>query len=585
MNNIKQALKNFFFPPEGAGRFRRVLPYAILGLLTLVVFVGGTYGWEYTNSPEFCGTACHTMPPQYSAYLESPHARVQCVECHIGRDPFTSRLTRKAGDLRHVVLNITKQYEYPIHAKNMRPAPETCETCHFPDKFSDDSLQKKAFYLENETNSAYNLYLIMKTGGGSAREGLGFGIHWHIENPIYYYATDEFDQEIPYIVVEDVEGNRTEYIDIASDIDPSQIAQEDLHQMDCITCHNRVTHRIPDPDVAVNNAVSKGLISQDLPFVVRESINLLEGEYDTQRDALDAMNRLGDFYSENYPEVYVNDYELIVNAIATLQEIYSISVFPDQEINWTTYADNLGHKEDPGCFRCHDGKHFSQAGEAVRLECNVCHSIPVISSANELTTDIEIVTGPEPPSHTLTTWIALHGRYKDNSCKACHTTPASVDDLYALDSKPPADDSFCGNEACHGNVWTYAGFDAPELEPILSEQLAELIAQHAPQPAEPSEDVDAEEMNVELTYAGAIGDLLVTNCSTCHGASATSGLDVTSYASLLAGGNSGPGIVPGDLDASWIYFRQTESTPHYVQLDEGQLELLSEWILAGAPEN
>ena len=585
MDKIKKALKNFFFPPEGAGRFRRVLPYAILGLLTLAVFVGGTYGWEYTNSPEFCGTACHTMPPQYSAYLESPHARVQCVECHIGRDPFASRLTRKAGDLRHVVLNITKQYEYPIHAKNMRPAPETCETCHFPEKFSDDSLQKLAFYLENETNSAYNLYLVMKTGGGSAREGLGFGIHWHIENPIYFYSTDEFDQEIPYVVVEDIEGNQTEYIDISSDIDPSEIAEEDLKQMDCITCHNRITHRIPDPDVAVNTAVSKGLISEDLPFVVRESIDLLDSEYASQRDALEAMNGLADFYAENYPEVYVEDYPLIVEAIATLQEIYSISVFPDQKIDWNSHADNLGHKDDPGCFRCHDGKHFSEAGEAVRLECNVCHSIPVISSANALTTDIEVVTGPEPPSHTLTTWIALHGRYKDNSCKACHTTPASVEDLYALDTKPPVDDSFCGNEACHGNVWTYAGFDAPELEPILAEQLAELVAQRAPQPAPPAEEVEPDDLDVELTYAGLIGEMLVTSCSTCHGASATGGLDITSYASLLAGGDSGPGVVPEDLEASLVYLRQTEATPHYVQLDDGQLKLLEDWILAGAPEN
>lgn len=585
MNKIKEALKNFFFPPEGAGRFRRVLPYAILGLLTLAVFVGGTYGWEYTNSAEFCGTACHTMPPQYSAYLESPHARVQCVECHIGRDPFASRLTRKAGDLRHVVLNITKQYDYPIHAKNMRPAPETCETCHFPEKFSDDSLQKKAFFLENEPNSAYNLYLIMKTGGGSAREGLGYGIHWHIENPIYFYSTDEFDQEIPYVVVEDIDGNRTEYIDISSDIDLSQIAEEDLQQMDCITCHNRITHRIPDPDVAVNNAVSKGLISQDLPYVVRESIALLDSEYASKRDALDAMNGLADFYAENYPEVYVEDYPLIVEAIVTLQDIYSISVFPDQKIDWNSHADNLGHKDDPGCFRCHDGKHFSEAGEAVRLECNVCHSIPVISSANELTTDIEVVTGPEPPSHTLTTWIALHGRYKDNSCKACHTTPASVEDLYALDTKPPVDDTFCGNEACHGSVWTYAGFDAPELEPILSEQLAELIAQRAPQPAPPSEDVDSGELDVELTYAGVIGEMLTASCSTCHGASATGGLDVTNFESLLAGGDSGPGVVSEDLEASWVYVRQTETTPHYVQLDQGQLDLLAEWILAGAPEN
>jgi mono/diheme cytochrome c family protein/nitrate/TMAO reductase-like tetraheme cytochrome c subunit len=576
MNRIKEALRRFFLPTESAATWRRVLPYAALGLLTIFVFIGGSYGWEYTNSPEFCGTACHTMPPQYSAYLVSPHARVQCVECHIGRDPFTQRFTRKAGDLRHVVLNITKQYEYPIRAKNMRPAPETCETCHFPEKFSDDSLQQMVMYLQNEANSAYNLYLIMRTGGGSAREGLGFGIHWHIENPIYFYAEDELAQEIPYVVVEDVDGNRTEYIDISSDFDPDSIEEEDLQQMDCITCHNRITHRIPHPETAVNNAVSKGFISDRLPYVVRESIRLLDADYPDMATALDAMNGLGEFYAENYIEVYSEQYEEINQAIATLQDIYYKSVFPDQKIDWDSHPNNLGHKEDPGCFRCHDGKHFSAASEAVRLECNICHSVPVISSVTELTTEIELVSGPEPVSHTLTTWIALHGRVKDNSCKACHTTPEGVDDLAMLVGKPPVDDSFCGNEACHGNIWTYAGFNDPALEPILTEQLEALIAARPPETAAAGDD---------LTYDGVIGNLLQTNCAACHGSEATGGLDVTTFESLLAGGVSGPGIVPDDLTASLVFARQAGETSHYVQLDDEELALLEAWIRAGAPEN
>jgi mono/diheme cytochrome c family protein/nitrate/TMAO reductase-like tetraheme cytochrome c subunit len=584
VNKLKDAFKRFFFPPEGSTRFRRVLPYAILGLLTLVVFAGGTYGWEYTNSSEFCGTACHTMPPQYSAYLVSPHARVQCVECHIGRDPFASRLTRKAGDLRHVFYNLTEKYEYPIRATNMRPAPETCEKCHFPAKFSDDSLQERTFYLGDEANSGYNLYLIMKTGGGSAREGLGFGIHWHIENPIYFYASDELAQHIPYVVVEDEEGNRTEYIDITADFDPSEIDEDELQQMDCITCHNRITHRIPNPDVAVSNAISQGLISQDLPYVAREGIDLLLGQYTDTVSAMNGMNELAEFYAENYPEVYAEHYDEILQAIDTLQEIYQISVFLDQKIDWESHPDNLGHRDDPGCFRCHDGTHFSEAGEAVRLECNICHSVPVISPENALTTEIELVSGPEPSNHTLTTWIALHGRYKDNSCKACHTTPESIDDLYTLDRKPPADDSFCGNEACHGNVWTYAGFNDPELEPILNEQLEALIAQRAPQPAPPADETgDAAEG--DLTYDGLIGEMLTTACAACHGSSATAGLDLTSYQSLLAGGNSGPGVVAGDLEASWVYVRQTEGSAHYFQLNEDQIQQLMDWILAGAPEN
>jgi hypothetical protein len=526
------------------------------------------------------------MPPEYSAYLVSPHARVQCVECHIGRGAFATRFTRKAGDLRHVFLNLTKQFEYPIQAHNMRPAPESCETCHFPQKFSNDSVQELVRYQPNENNTLYTLYLIMKTGGGSSREGLGFGIHWHIENNIMYLSTDDLEQDIPYVVVEDVDGNRTEYIDLSSDIDPTQINEDELVQMDCITCHNRVTHRIPDPEIAVSQAIHKELISNDLPYVFRESVTLLRGDYPDKSTALDAMNQLFDFYADNYREVYAAEYDSIVEAVNTLRDIYDSSVFPDQKIDWDSHPDNLGHKDDPGCFRCHDGKHLSSEGEVVRLECNVCHSVPVISEETQLTTEIELVTGPEPVSHTLTTWIALHGRVKDNSCKACHTIPEGIDDLASLEGKPPVDDSFCGNEACHGNVWTYAGFDAPEMEPLLNEQIEEIIAARPPEPVEPEPgEGDQEPGEAALTYDDTIGPMLVNRCSACHGSAATGGLDVTTYTLLVAGGDSGLGIVAGDLDASIVYARQSEETPHYVQFDPDELQLLADWILAGAPEN
>ncbi len=579
MNKLKSILKRFFFPPENSPLSRRILPYAVLGVLSVALLVGGSYGWEYSNSAEFCGTSCHTMPPEYSAYLVSPHARVQCVECHIGRDAFATRFTRKAGDLRHVFLNVTRQYEYPIHAKNMRPAREICETCHFPEKFSNDSLIEMVSYMPNEDNTPFTLYLIMKTGGGTAREGLGYGIHWHIENEIDYYATDKLEQEIPYVRVTDIDGNVKEYIDVSADFDPSQVNEEELRRMDCITCHNRVTHRIPEPEVAINNAISKDLISRDLPYIVRESVALLRTEYSDKDTALDAMNGLMDFYNTNYPEVASQQSELIYQAIETLQDIYGQNVFPEQEIDWDSHPDNLGHKDDPGCFRCHDGKHLTTEGEAVRLECNICHSVPVIGSATQLTTNIELVSGPEPVSHTLTTWMALHGRVKDNSCMACHSTPEGVDDLTTLEGKPPVDDSFCGNEACHGNVWTYAGFNSPDLEPILSVQLEELLAARPPAPPETPAGEDA-----ELTYDGTILPLLNTSCSACHGDGATGGLNVTTYQALLEGGNNGPGIVPEELEASLVYVRQTEDTPHYVQFSEEEIQLLEEWILAGAPE-
>ncbi|MBN2500710.1 MAG: NapC/NirT family cytochrome c [Anaerolineales bacterium] len=587
MKKILQKLKQFFLPPAGTPTPLRILPYAILGLLTVAVLAAGTAGWNYTNSSEFCGTACHTMPPEYSAYLISPHARVQCVECHIGRDVITTQFTRKAGDLRHVVLNLTKQYEYPIRAHQMRPARESCETCHFPEKFSDDSLREIKQYSYDENNTPQSLFLVMKTGGGTQRQGLGYGIHWHIENQVEYLATDPQEQEIPYVRVTDVDGNVTEYFDISSEYtSPEDIDASELVPMDCITCHNRITHNVSNPDEAVNQALTKELISNDLPYIKEQSVKLLRAEYPSKEQALASMDALAAFYVVNYPEIFEAQKDQIAQAVNTLQDIYDQSVFPEQQFDWDTHANNIGHQDSPGCFRCHDGEHLTQNEEAIRLECNICHAIPVIAGPGELTTEIEVARGPEPTSHTHTSWMALHGKAIDQTCATCHTPPDPSVDYTQLASKPPAGDYFCGNEACHSNTFTYAGFDSPSLQPILERQLEALLP--PPTPAieleEPTGDEPAEPAG-PLTYANTFQGLFDNRCSVCHGESTPSGgLTVTNYVALLESGDSGAGIVPGDPQASQVIIRQS-SGDHYAQFTDAELQAVIEWVAAGAPEN
>ncbi len=217
MRRIIAALKGFFFPPAGTPRWLRVLPYAVLGFLTLFVFVASAYAWEYTNSPEFCGTACHTMPPEFTSYLTSPHARIDCVDCHLGKGFIATRITRKAGDAKHIISLAFRDYEFPIRAGELRPARDTCERCHFPEKFSDDSLREIQRFQNDLANTPISIYLTLKTGGGSKRQGLGRGIHWHIENPIFYLATDPEEQDIPYVRVMNDDGSITEYVDLESD--------------------------------------------------------------------------------------------------------------------------------------------------------------------------------------------------------------------------------------------------------------------------------------------------------------------------------------------------------------------------------
>ncbi len=580
MKKSISALKKLFFPSQEVKIWLRILPFAILGVLTLAALAIGNAGWEYTNSSEFCGTSCHTMPPEYSTYLASPHARIRCVECHIGRDAFATQITRKAGDLRHVILNLTGAFEYPIRTVQMRPAREACETCHFPEKFSDDSLREIHKYAQDESNTWTTIYLLMSTGGGISREGLGYGIHWHIENPVYYFAEDDLEQEIPYVRVLNEDGTESEYVNISSNINISNIAEDELIEMDCITCHNRITHSTPLPEDAIGTAISKGLISAELPYIVMESVALLEIDYATKEIGLDTMKDLKDIYEEKYPEIAASFSKEIIESIKALQDIYDQYVFPDQKVSWDTHPNNLGHKNDPGCFRCHDGGHFSEEGEVIRLECNVCHSIPVESSPTDLVTHIELAGGTEPPSHTSIGWINLHGKVIDRTCENCHQSIDPEVQWVELQDTPPDDGSFCGNSICHNSVWDYSAFGEPELQTLLQDQLEAMLLLVEPKYYQLL-DIPLDE--VALTYKDLVAPRLGAKCSSCHTDDPSGGLVVSSYNDLLRGGKSGPAIVAGEPDNS-VLIQVQSSGKHYRVFSEEVLDKFVEWIMVGAPE-
>jgi nitrate/TMAO reductase-like tetraheme cytochrome c subunit len=548
----------------------RLLPYATLGVLTILVLTASVFTWDYTNSPEFCGTACHTMPPEYTSYLTSPHARIDCVECHIGRGFIATRVSRKAGDLRHVALNITRRYEFPIRAASMRPARETCERCHFPEKFSDDSLREIRHFAPDAANSPTTTYLVMKTGGGSKRLGLGRGIHWHIENQVSFWPADEHQQSIPYVRVVDDQGRATEYLDVEAEIDPAQIPEDELVQMDCITCHNRITHLVQPPAESVEKLMALGQISPEIPDIRAQAVRVLGAEYATDEAALDGIASLGDYYREHHPEFASENSASIEQTVAALQDTYRGSVFREQKSDWNTHPNNIGHEDSPGCFRCHDGKHLSAEGEAVRLECNLCHSIPVVVGPGDLVADIEVSRGVEPPSHLMSNWISLHRQAFDTTCSNCHTT---------ADAGGTSNTSFCSNSACHGNVWTFAGFDAPALREILQQQLPTSVP---PVPAPTSAAPSAPP--VEVTWESTIAPML-SRCTSCHGENGTQGLDLTTYASAVAGGEGGAGIVPADPAASTLVQKQSGAQPHFVQLTSEELEVLTGWIEGGAPQD
>ncbi len=158
---------------------------------------------------------------------------------------------------------------------------------------------------------------------------------------------------------------------------------------------------------------------------------------------------LQNYYIQYYSDFYSNNHDLIQSAITELQDIYSQTVFIDQKVDWTTHPNNLGHIDSAGCFRCHDGKHLNSQQQAIRLECNLCHSIPVVVTSKDFVARIEINRGPEPQSHLNPNWISLHHNALDATCSNCHTI---------TDAGGTSNTSFCSNSACHGSTFQVRWF-------------------------------------------------------------------------------------------------------------------------------
>jgi nitrate/TMAO reductase-like tetraheme cytochrome c subunit len=558
---LRERLNRVF--PEGFPRWFVIVSLAVVVVVGLLLLTGGTYAWEYANSPKFCGYTCHLMTPQNTTYLQSPHSNVYCSDCHIGRASFTQQFARKAQDLREVYAMVFNTYEDPLHATHQRPASQTCEKCHRPDTFSFNSLRTITTYANDRANTPTDTYLVLKTGGGIKSAGQGRGIHWHIVNKVVFYATDEFQQDIPYVRVYNDDGSTTEYVDVESNFDPASVKEADLVEVDCMTCHNRVTHRYLTPEDAVDKYLASGLINADLPDIRSKAVEVLHGEYESKEYAMQAIAGLKNYYDQYYPD---ENAATVDAAIAAVQDIYAKNIFPAYKIDWTTYPENVGHTISAGCFRCHDGAHLNEKKEAIRLECNLCHSIPVVAGTQDFVAKIEISRGPEPEMHRNPNWISLHNQAVDSTCQTCHTTD---------DPGGTSNTSFCSNSACHSSVMTYTGFDAPALRQALAPQ----VPTPAPTPTPLPPMVEGAP---PPTYTTDILPIFTTRCASCHGDTAMASLNLITYETALKGGIDGAVIIPGDSANSKLV--QIQEGQHFGQLTADELKLVKLWIDGGALE-
>ncbi len=330
----------------------------------------------FMDEPVFCGTACHSvMNPEWVTYQQSPHARVTCVQCHVG-EGVEALVDSKLNGLWQVISVTFDILERPIPTPvhQLRPARETCEKCHWPDKFYGTRLKTIAQYQRDSASTPLYTTLNQKVEAGSP--GSRAGIHWHIaeENEIRYSSLDDEREKITWAEVRRSDGSYHRYVSREPAASENQASS--VRTMDCVDCHNRVTHIYENPEPAIDDRIQRSILDRFLPFLKREALRAISGNYADKQAALDGIsNHLHSFYQRNYPLLAVSEARLIDSAVTVLQSIFARNVHPEMNISWGAYAGHIGHVGDGGCFRCHNSQLVDNAGNSVSDDCALCHSI------------------------------------------------------------------------------------------------------------------------------------------------------------------------------------------------------------------
>ena len=364
---------------------KRLVIFGSGAVAFLLLSAFGSYQtYHYSESVQFCGQVCHSaMNPEFVTYQRGAHARVDCVECHVGSGPQWF-IKAKVNGTRQLIAYTLNSYARPIGTpvKNLRPARDTCEQCHWPEKRRGNIEIDFTHFLSDKENRTYAARMLLHVNKTVAGHSTG-GIHWHVSSTdrVEYFASDEKRQEIPWMRVTNLKDGsaRVFHTDTFTGTPPA----DKIRVMDCMDCHNRPAHSFPTANDAVEEALGAGTLSTRLPAIKRVAVQALS-QKEIVTDAV-APGRIADYLRAKYtdPSVVAE----LPAAIAEVQKIYAATIFPARKADWRVYPNNIGHKDWPGCFRCHDDKHKSASGESPKSsDCNSCHTLIAQGKGAELQT-------------------------------------------------------------------------------------------------------------------------------------------------------------------------------------------------------
>jgi nitrate/TMAO reductase-like tetraheme cytochrome c subunit len=363
-------------PFDRKAAWRRAgLFFAIMTMANLVIGSQLTYrAVEHMETTQFCGQTCHVMKPEFTAHLLPPHQQVACASCHIAPGA-TGWLAAKMAGTRQLIGVVLNNYPRPIESamesNRLASSADTCEQCHTRGKVIGPRLRIRSSFNDDKANTRTETVLMMLVGGGTTGgihgAHMGPGVH------IRYAASDKKRQTIPW--VEYSTGGATQTY-LADGTTPDAARALPTFEMQCVDCHNRAAHSLELPERAVDRAIATGQISATLPFVKKTGVELLKTTYTSEDDAAQKIPAgLNSFYQEKYGDIWAKRSNDVQLAGQSMLAIYRNNVFPDLKVTWGTYPNNLGHTDDPGCFRCHDGGHSTADKKTITQDCSTCHQM------------------------------------------------------------------------------------------------------------------------------------------------------------------------------------------------------------------
>jgi nitrate/TMAO reductase-like tetraheme cytochrome c subunit len=355
--------------------WRRVgIFFAVMTVANVVIASQLSYrAVEHMDTVQFCGQTCHVMKPEFTAHATMPpHQAVACAECHIAPGA-TGWLKAKMNGTSQLVAVVFNNYPRPIQSAmesdKLVSSAETCEKCHARERVISPRLRVIPSYNDDQANTRTTTVLLMRIATIHAAH-LGPGVS------IRYSAADKKRQTIPLVEYTNTQsGVSRSYLASGSSAD--SVRSLPTFEMQCVDCHNRAAHAFEAPGRAVNQAMANGQIAATLPFVKKESVELL-----MTSSAERIPPALSAFYLKNYPDIAAKQGAAIQTAGQALAAIDQRNVFPDLKVTWGTYPNNLGHTDDPGCFRCHDESHLAAGKKTLSQDCSLCHQPVAMDEAS-----------------------------------------------------------------------------------------------------------------------------------------------------------------------------------------------------------